>query len=82
MNVIFDFRYNMKTKFLAMVIIGIIVAGTVGVLTYLEQPKTPWDCRMKYGKVKQDIQDCLDGLHIDIIESHHQTFSIRSTNPS
>lgn len=71
----------MKTKFLAIIIIGIMVVGTVGVLMYLDQPKTPWDCRMKYGKVKQDIQDCLDGLHIGAIESHRQTFSIRSMNP-
>ncbi len=54
----------MKTKLIVIIIVGIIVSGIFGTLFYLDQPKTPWDCRMKHGKVKEAIQDCLDRLQI------------------
>lgn len=47
-----------------MIIIGIVLSSAfVAYLIYLDEPKTPWDCRMKYGKVKQDIQNCIDRIN-------------------
>jgi len=54
----------MNAKILIIVIIGIVVSSAFTVfLIYLDEPKTPWDCRMKYGKVKQDIQNCIDQIN-------------------
>ena len=53
----------MKTKFLAAVITTGILSAILGSYLYLDQPKTPWDCRQKYGKVAEDIQNCLDGIN-------------------
>ena len=57
----------MKTSLLIIIIVGMILTSSIlaAYLIYLDEPKTPWDCRMKYGKVKQDIQNCLDRINND-----------------
>ena len=53
----------MKTKFLATIIAIGITSVVVGSFLYIDEPKTAWDCRQKYGKVSQDIQNCLDEIN-------------------
>ena len=66
----------MKTKLLLTIIISAIVfSSAIGYLIYLDTPKTPWDCRMKYGKVQQDIQNCLDNLPSGIESSQTKSES-------
>ena len=71
----------MKTRLLLSIIVSVIVfSSVIGYLIYLDTPKTPWDCRMKYGKeVQQDIQNCLDNLPSGIESS--QTKSGSSSEP-
>ncbi len=54
----------MKNSILVIAIVGIAFSFILAAyLTYPDDPKTPWECRMEYGKVKQDIQNCLDQIN-------------------
>ena len=53
----------MKIRFLASVIAIGMVSIMVSSYMYFDQPKTPWDCREKHGKVAEDIQNCLDDIN-------------------
>ena len=53
----------MKTSFPVFLVVIVATSVAIGGFLYLDDPKTPWDCRQKYGKVAEDVQNCLDGIN-------------------